>query len=316
MDGRTTSEGSLAIQARTGWRLPVRLVMVATLVAISGMLVGIDSAAAAGSGGLSYPPALLQPLPDAGASGAGVTEGSVGCPHGHPHPTGGGVKIEGSDPNLDLEIHSTSPGISNASWNVQANNSSGSDAQMTTYAICATGQYVYPSVTLSVAAGHTGAAKVSCPAGTRVVGGGVATIDGDHSVEVGASEPADGHDANHKPDDAWFGIANNGTGVSLHMEVDAVCARHGSYKVIVGARKPLPTGAIVTSVVLCPQGTRVTGGGIDIDGANLDLEVHDGFPIDGNDVDGLPDDGWQTTAYNDDSGRTAHTKAFAICKRV
>ena len=49
MDGRTTSEGSLAIQARTGWRLPVRLVMVATLVAISGMLVGIDSAAAAGS---------------------------------------------------------------------------------------------------------------------------------------------------------------------------------------------------------------------------------------------------------------------------
>ena len=197
-----------------------------------------------------------------------------------------------------------------------ANNSSGTDAQMTIYAICASGQYVYPHKTVSVAPGHTNAAKVSRPAGTKVVGGGVVGIGGDHSVEVGSSEPADGHDANHKIDDAWFGVANNGTNASIHMEVDAVCAKHGQYTVIAGPRTALPNNAIATSAVACPHGTRVTGGGTDVTGGTTDSEVHDGFPIDGSDADTIRDDGWQSTAYNDNSGSLQHMKTFAICKTV
>ena len=100
------------------------------------------------------------------------------------------------------------------------------------------------------------------------------------------------------------------------MQVHAVCAKHGRYTVVAGTRTALPSDDLATSVVLCPTGTRVTGGGTAIDGASTDLEVHDGFPIDGSDADTTRDDGWQGTAYNDGTGSTSHMKVFAICKRV
>ena len=290
--------------------------VVATVLAASGSLVATDGAALAGSGGLSYPPALLTSVPDAGDTGDGVTSGGVTCPSGHPHPTGGGVNIDGSDPNLDLEIKSTAPSVLDNGWDVQANNSSGADAQMTVYAICTSSHVVYVHKSASVPAGESRAVKVKCPAGTKVVGGGVATVGGDHTVEVNSSEPADGNDTNHKPDDAWFGVANNGLGAALTMVVYAECSRHGHYTVVVGPRTRLPDGAIATSTVHCPHGTRVTGGGTEIDRPDTSLEVHDGFPVDGSDADAIRDDGWQSTAYNDDSGSTAHMKTFAICKQV
>ena len=149
--------------SRSSWRQPA-------------CLLAAGSADAAHTGGLVYPPACLEPVLDVSNNGDGVTGDSVACPKSHPHPTGGGVLIEGSDPKLDLEVHTTSPTLFNDGWKVQANNSSGADAQMTIYAICATGDFVYRSVTLSVAAGHVKGAKVTCPAGTKVVGGGV--VDG------------------------------------------------------------------------------------------------------------------------------------------
>lgn len=302
------------MQSPAGLLRSTRVVVMAALVATSGMLVTIGTATAAGSGGLSYPPGLLQPLPDDSATGDGVTAGSVVCPSGHPHPVGGGVKIEGSDPDLDLEVHATAP--SGNKWRALANNNSGSDAQMTIYAICAIGDYTYPHKTVNIASGHTNAAKVSCPVGRKVVGGGVSINGGNHSDEVTSSEPADGHDVNHKIDDAWFGSAGAGGAAAVTMTVTAVCAKHGTYVVKVGTRTNLVNNGLATSVVLCPSGTRVTGGGTDIDGASTDLELHDGFPIDGSDTDGLPDDGWQSTAYNDGSGQLHHMKTFAICKLV
>ena len=78
----------------------------------------------------------------------------------------------------------------------------------------------------------------------------------------------------------------------------------------------LPSDTVATSVVVCPHGTRVTGGGTDIDGGTPDFEVHEGYPVDQGDADTIPDDGWQSTAYNDGSGVTRHMKTFAICKSV
>ena len=72
--------------------------------------------------------------PDDSATGDGVSTGNV-LPAGHPHPTGGGVQITGVDPQLDLEVHATGP--SGRKWRVQGNNNSGSDAEMTIFAICA-----------------------------------------------------------------------------------------------------------------------------------------------------------------------------------
>ena len=286
------------------------------VVATAGMLLSAGSADAAHTGGLVYPPGLLESLPDVSNNAGGVSGDSVACPSSHPHPTGGGVLIEGVDSLLGLEVHATSPTLLNDGWKIRANNSSGADAQMTIFAICATGQYLYPSVTKSVAAGHVRGAKVTCPAGTNVVGGGIIAVGGDHHVEVASSEPADGPDADHKPDDAWFGIANNGMARAIHMQVHAVCARRGRYTVVAGTRTLLPTDDIATSAVLCPAGTRVTGGGTAIEGASTDLEVHDGFPIDGSDTDTTRDDGWQGTAYNDGATSSAHMRVYAICKHV
>ncbi len=119
-----------------------------------------------------------------------------------------------------------------------------------------------------------------------------------------------------KIDDAWFGIAGNGSTAPVTMTVTAVCAKHGTYVVKVGTRTAVPDGTSATTTVRWPSGTRVTGGGIDIDGADTHLELHDGFPIDGSDADIFPDDGWQGTAYNDGSGQVHHMKTFAICKQV
>lgn len=238
-----------------------------------------------------------------------------GSPGGHPYPVGGGVKIEGADPDFDLEVHATAP--TGSKWRVQGNNNSGSDAQMTVYAICATGDYTYPHKTVPIAPGHTKAVKVSCPIGRKVTGGGVAINGGNNSDEVTSSEPADGKDANHKIDDAWFGNAGDGGPGPVTMTVTAICAKHGTYVVKVGPSTNLMANGAGTSVVMCPSGTRVTGGGTDIDGASTDLELHDGFPVDGSDADGLPDDGWQSTGYNDRTGGSLHhMMTFAICKHV
>ncbi len=292
------------------------LVAVALVVA-AGMMLATGGVASAASGGLSYPPRFTKGLPDDSATGDGVTSGSVLCPNGHPHVVGGGVDIEGADPNLDLEVKSTSPSsTSGGGWSISANNSSGSAAQMTIYAICATGDYTYATRTVTIPAGDTNAAKARCPAGRKVIGGGVATHPGDHSVEVFISRPADGSDANSRLDDAWYGAAGNGTDSAVSMRVFAVCAKHGTYTVKVGPSVTVLDFDSATSTVKCPSGTRVTGGGASIDGASTDVELHDSFPIDGPDDDAFADDGWQSTMYNDLSGHTRHMRTYAICKHV
>ena len=90
---------------------------------------------------------------------------------------------------------------------------------MTTFAVCAKGTYLYPHATVAIKPGHTKTLKVSCPAGSVVIGGGVNIIGGDHADEVRASEPADGADADHGIGDAWFGAAGNGSNVKVHMKV-------------------------------------------------------------------------------------------------
>jgi hypothetical protein len=190
---------------------------------------------------------------------------------------------------------------------------------MVIFAICANGataDFAYPHKTVHIASDHTNFAKVSCPTGMKVTGGGVAINGGNHSDEVTSSEPADGNDADHKINDGWFGSAGDGGPGPVTMTVTAVCARHGSYVVKAGTAKSLPNNGAATQTVMCPTGSIVVGGGTHIDGQSTDLELHDGFPVDGADADTTPEDGWQSTAYNDGSGALHHMKTFAICKRV
>ncbi len=292
------------------WRLIVAPAAMAIVLALLGS--GSASAATTG-GGLTYVQ-HTQALPDDSATGTGVTGDQVGCATGS-KPVGGGIRIDGSDAGLDLEVHTSAP--TTAGWKAEGNNDSGAGAQMTTFAICATGTYLYPQKTVTIKPNHTKSLKVSCPAGTKVIGGGVEIIGGDHSDEVRASAPADGNDTDHAVGDAWFGAAGDGSSVKVKMKVQAICDGSSStYKFKVHAPVLLLTGHQNSSQVMCPAGTRVVGGGADVGGSTTANEILDMFPIDSSDADSIPDNGYKAIGANDGDPGTRQLITYAICKDV
>ena len=276
------------------------------------LLIGATASQAI-NGGLFYA-SLEKAVPDSGPDHLGRTVGTIFCHGSRPHPTGGGVQISGDNSNFDLEVASID--TIGHSWAVEVNNDSGSPAQMTETAICSSrgGPYSYPDATRAIPAGEQVLKRVSCPAGTSVTGGGVSTT-GDHTgVEVASTEPADGPDRDSKPDDAWLGTANNGTTGGARMGVVAVCAGSGRYRYVKSPKETLVDNSTRSSQVPCPDNTHVTGGGIDITGINIGIEVAGTFPEDGEDAGGLADDGWVGVANNDNSGDDEKFRTFAICK--
>jgi hypothetical protein len=309
MKGESWSAGhSLSVR----WRL---VAVPAAAAIVLSLLNSLGASAATTGGNLTYPTAHTQSLPDDSGTAAGVTSDEVGCPSGFPNPVGGGIRIDGSDPALDLEVHASAPTTSG--WRVAGNNNSGSTAQMTTFAICAKGTYLTPHSTVTIKPGFSKTLKVSCPAGTQVIGGGVSIVGGDHADEVRASEPADGNDADHAIGDAWFGAAGNGGATRVHMTVRAICdGSSATYTIKWHAPVLLTTNHKNSSQVMCPAGSRVVGGGADITGANTNMEIHDMYPIDGSDADSLPDNGFKATGYNDGDPGTRQLITFVICKVV
>ena len=242
-------------------------------------------------------------LPNVNGRGAAVAQ----CPDSHPNVTGGGVKITGDNSDFDLEVGSTNPfGGRNEGWVSAANNSSGSDAQMTTTAICAKGDFRYPTANKGIHPGGQGTKRVACPSGTKVIGGGVVTEPQSAKVEVAATRPFDGPDGNSTPEDGWLGSANNGTNDVSRMEVLAVCAESGHYRYVDSAPKPLPNNSQASASASCPVGTSVTGGGVENSGIDIGAEIESSFPD--------PDRFWVGRANNDNTGQAETVQTLAICK--
>ena len=272
------------------------------------------STAFASTSGLFYSDFHLKGVQDAGDNGTGVTPGSVNCPSSHPTATGGGAEIRGDQSGLDLELKSSapSPGSSVDSWDVEANNSSGSPASMDFDAICAKGKFRTPFATdPSVQPGTESFRTATCPAGTKLAGGGVFSDGGDHATEIGDSAPA-GTGAHPN---AWTGTINNGSSQEIAMGVVAVCATQGHYHVERSLRLPVDNNSQAGASVKCPAGTHVSGGGVHITGLDDALEVASSAPFDaGNDPNVTPDDGWHGVANNDGSGGTVLMQTDAVCK--
>jgi hypothetical protein len=279
-----------------------------TLCVVPCLIVAVGSAL--GAGGFKY----VSKQRSVSSAEPGRTNATAKCPAAKPHPTGGGVKVDGDESGLDLEVGSTLPTGHHNGWRGGANNSTSSAAQMTTTAICGKGAYVYRTAKKRVAVNKAGQAKAGCPKGTRVVGGGVGA-PGDHGVEVGASEPADGGDKDSKADDAWLGRESNSSSKRTTMKVTAVCAKRGTFAYVRGPATALPNDTQGTVSASCPGSSHVTGGGIDVSGKSTAIEVGDTFPSDDGDPGTVPDNGWIATGNNDGSGATKHMRAFAICAR-
>ena len=252
------------------------------LACLAAALAAVHAPAARRSAALEYGSGRSISVPDASDNGDGVTEDELECPNSHPTSVGGGAQISGHQQTLDLEIKSSAPGSQDTGeWRVQANNSSGSKASMVEHQICAKGNFVVVRKNGDpISSGDEGGALASCPRGTKLAGGGVATFGGDHATEVGDTEPADGNDNNSKRDDAWVAGVNNGSADTVNFKVTAVCAKRGTYKVVSSGPKRLPDNSQVSATARCPQGAQVTSGGVRITGTDSDLEVAQSFPFD------------------------------------
>jgi hypothetical protein len=252
----------------------------------------------------------------------GRTHAFVDCPSSHPNVTGGGMEftngiqdpLKGSQDPLDLEVADTFANGGGDEWIASANNNTGFPSHMTGTAICAKGRFVYKSEFGNIPGRGQGVLRVFCPPGTQLSGGGVETGSTLPQVAVASSEPIDGPDSNSKRDDGWFGVGGNTRPGSVSMSVEAVCARSGSYKYVESPKSTVPDNTQGSDGVACPQGTQVSGGGVDITGESVGIEVGGTFPSDRGDVGVVPDDGWDAVANNDDTGHAEKMQVFGICR--
>lgn len=287
------------------------------LLALVVTLVGVELAAGAPNGGLFYAPLLTLGVQDAGPDGDGVTRVIRVCPANHPNETGGGAVINGDQSDLDLELKSSGPpgdippnAGSPGHWVLNLNNSSGSRAQATVNLVCAKGAFVYVDKTAHVASTDEGERSVTCPGRTKLAGGGTLAIGGDHTTEISSSAP----EGNGPHPDAWDGAINTGLGGAVTLRVTAVCAKHGTYRVVRTPRIPLPNGAQIGATARCPQRSHVSSGGVRITGLDDGLEVAASAAFDNNDGNATPDDGWTGVGNNEGSGHTEFLQVFAVCK--
>ena len=95
---------------------------------------------------------------------------------------------------------------------------------------------------MPVAAGVTHTDAVICPFGQLIVGGGASTTSTDPAVNITNSDfeqPAPG-----QPPNTWFATVVNGSGFTLTLTVDAICALNPASLSGPGAKATSPLGAL------------------------------------------------------------------------
>ena len=228
----------------------------------------------------------------AGATGSAVAE----CPAGK-RVVGGGVYAGHDAMRL---IESFPLGGNPGGWLGGVFNGGGANI-FDVYAICASlgppnGYQVVGNTNQPVAAGATGGARVLCPVGKRVLGGGV--YSGHDDMRLIESFPTGGVPP------GWAGGVFNGGGANV-FDVYAICARLGprdGYQVTAVTSQPVPAGGTGVAVPLCPAGKRVLGGGVNP--ANGNMRLIESFPLGGN-------TGWFGAVFN--GGPASFYSVYAIC---
>jgi hypothetical protein len=225
-----------------------------------------------------------QVLTQVTAPASGVGHAVVNCPSGTVV-TGGGFAG-----NANLFVYSDS--ATGNGWEVDAQNLSGSDQLLNSYAMClanssGTTQQVYAQVTAS--GSSNGHAVVSCPSGSVVTGGGFA---GNANLLVFNSS-ADGN--------GWGVYAQNNSGSGQLLNSYAIClsGTSGSTQQVVN-QVTVAGSSSGQAVTACPSGAYLTGGGY---AGNQNLFVYSNAATSTN---------WESAAQNT-SGSGQLLNAYAIC---
>jgi hypothetical protein len=225
-----------------------------------------------------------QVLTQVTAPAGGVGHAVVNCPSGSVV-TGGGFAG-----NSNLFVYNTS--ATGNGWEVYAQNLSGSDQLLNSYAMCLSNssgstQQVYAQVTAP--GSSNGHAVVSCPSGSVVTGGGFA---GNSNLLVFNSS-ADGN--------GWGVYAQNNSGSGQLLNSYAIClsGTSGSTQQVVN-QVTVSGSSAGQAVAACPSGTYLTGGGY---AGNQNLFVYS---------DAATGTTWEAAAQNT-SGSGQLLNAYAIC---
>jgi len=193
------------------------------------------------------------------------------------------------------------------------------------------GDAIIEAESFPVGANSSGAKFATCPAGARVVGGGINTIGPitpvlDYYVEV--SGPLDETGSTADTDDgdvarSWYASIYNQTRDTQVFKVFALCSQDSDANV---EAQPLSVGnpSSAAAIATCPAGTRAVGGGVGTTGpvtaAGVDYIVEVSAPLDETGSPANTDDGdvarsWYASIWNNTGANPAHFKVFALCSQ-
>jgi|1186.fasta_scaffold00435_4 hypothetical protein len=240
------------------------------------------------------------------------TDVAVSCASGQDLVSGG---VADTAPFGDAGVERTWPTLAADGWRATIVSSPDALAGTeTAYAICtsppALGRLFYNQASAQ-AHGDVKSALATCSRG-KVLGGGVDASD--VGVAIG-SRPADGPDADHKPNDAWRGTMDPTIGGGVNFQAYATCAtgdlsHHLHY---VHSSRNAPGLHLTSLTATCPMHTKVLGGGGTAALGHQLGVLHATLPKDGPDAGSTPDDGW-TAAVDNESTTPAAMKSYAVCR--
>jgi hypothetical protein len=165
----------------------------------------------------------------------------------------------------------------------------------------------------SLPAGTGATLTADCPAGTRLIGGGMRNPLNYQFNLVNAFYPADGPDADAQPNDRFVSRVYSRTDTGNSHFVYAICAA-GASPTYHQEVYDLAPDEILGATSFCPPDMHVSSGGVRIPGPYAAAEVNSSFPVDGPDADHITDDGWRVRVVS--KGSTSEMRVFAICRAV
>jgi hypothetical protein len=165
--------------------------------------------------------------------------------------------------------------------------------------------------------------EAECTGGRAVSAGG--SIAGETGTQTLGQRPIDGGDPGNKPGDAFEMRVDTPSVSGDLVTAYAICTddeqKLKTKKATVAAdgtgcdNAPSNQVCIVSRAVMCPKGTRITGGGVFVD-TEFNARIRSSGPIDGPDGDPRPDDGWLGGAnVAAPSGASQEVTIYAICSK-
>ena len=183
--------------------------------------------------------------------------GSASCESGWTV-VGGGVATPGMEGGPGVDVNSSYP-ISGG-WAAYMNNTSGASATFVVQAICV--KRAPKRYTVVEAVGQSqpetqNSVFATCPAKTKVLGGGGFSSSGELTVGLNSTFPM-------LPDPAygWAAYMGNNSPDSATVTAFAICGVASHYSITNGTKVDNPAGQEMQApIVNCPRKTVVTGGG-------------------------------------------------------